>query len=77
MNDLDKIKKILELKTNYQKLEQCYACGSKTKFCYFYSKGMANNGMMLCEQCNQLQISEEDVRGNYQLEYLHKKVYRK
>jgi len=74
VNDIDKIKKILELKVTYQKLEQCAVCNAKTKSAYFHNGSKNENGHLLCPDCNQLQISDEDVKGNTLLEYLYKRM---
>ena len=77
MKDIDKIKKILELNANYQKQEQCVVCGAKTDSVYFYNYSNKEIGHLICKECNQLQIVEDDVKGNYSLEYLYKKVFKK
>jgi transcription elongation factor Elf1 len=76
MKDLDRIKKILEIKAIYQKLETCVVCGAKTGSVYFYNTNDSAN-LMLCSDCNQLQISADDVKGDAQLEYLFKRIYGK
>ena len=76
MKDHDKIKRILELKATHQKLETCAVCGARTGGVYLYNIN-DTAGMMLCNDCNQLQISDDNVKGNAQLEYLFKKVYGK
>ena len=69
MEDIEKIKKILELRANYQKMENCAICGAKTGITYFHN---ANDkvGQLLCKTCGELQVSEDEVKGNFQLEYL-------
>ena len=76
MKDLDKIKRILEIKANYQKLETCVVCGAKTESVYFHNDGDPV-GSMLCKTCNELQITEDDVKGDYQLEYLRQRAHKK
>ena len=76
MKDLDMIKKVLEIKASYQKLETCVICGAKTGSAYFYNTNDRAN-LILCNDCNQLQISADDVKGDSQLEYLFRKVYGK
>ena len=76
MKDLDRIRKILELKASHKKLEICTVCGARTESAYFYNINDVAN-LMLCSDCNQLKVSVDDVKGNPQLEYLFKKVYGK
>lgn len=76
MKDLDRIRKILELKASHQKLETCTVCGAKTESVYFYNINEVAN-LMLCGDCNQLKISVDDVKGSPPLQYLFKKVYGK
>ena len=76
MKDLDRIRKILEVKTSYQKLEICVVCGKNTGSACFYNIN-DNANLMLCNDCNQLQISADDIKGDAQLEYLFRKVYGK
>ena len=73
MKDLERIRKILELKASHQKLETCAVCGARTESVYFYNIHDVVN-LMLCSECNQLQISADDVKGDAQLEYLFKMV---
>ena len=73
MKDPDKIKRILELKATHQKLETCAICGASTGSACLYNIN-DKAGLMLCNDCNQLQISADDVKGDTQLEYLFKRV---
>ena len=75
VTDSKKIKKILELKANYQKLEKCTVCGNQTEDCHYHSKGSDKIGYILCKECNNLKIAKEDVKGDYLLEHLYKRVY--
>ena len=73
MKDPDKIKRILELKATHQKLETCAICEASTGSACFYNIN-DKAGLMLCNDCNQLQISADEVKGDAQLEYLFKRV---
>ncbi len=77
MENIKKIQKVLELKANCNRLEQCVVCGMKTESCFYYDKSVDKAGQALCKECNNLQITENDVKGNYLLEHLYKRVYGK
>ena len=77
VNDVDKIKRILKIRSNYYGLEKCTVCGAKTENAYFYNKGSKEIGILLCKECNQLEIKEGDVKGNASLEYLYRRVHQK
>jgi len=74
VNDVDKIKRILEIRSNHYRLEKCTVCGAKTENTYFYNKGSKEIGILLCKECNQLEIKESDVKGNASLEYLYRRI---
>ena len=69
MEDIERIKKILELRANYQKLGTCTICGANTDSTYFHNPN-DKVGQLLCKTCNEVQVSEDEVKGNFQLEYL-------
>ena len=77
VKDLDKIKKVLEIRASCHELEKCAVCGAKTENAYFYSKSSKDIGNLLCRECNQLEIQEDDVKGNAVLEYLYKRALKK
>lgn len=76
MEDIKRIQRILALKANCNILDECSACGTKTDSCYYYDKGTEKIGNMLCKDCNNMKITKEDVKNNYTLEYLYKRIHK-
>ena len=76
MENTKKIQRILALKANCDRLEECAACGTKIDSCYYYDKGTEKIGHMLCKECNNMKITVEDIKDNYTLEYLYKRIHK-